>query len=161
MDYQKLFEELKIWLDLAPDAKLQAAYQYGVQADELAQLVIKKIKTATTSAYDLYEKDEPLPQAGGYDLILDSKDQLVALIQVDQVQIVPYLEVDEDHAFREGEGDRTLAYWRKAHDAFFKEDYALAGKVFDPQTAKIVLEKFHLVVNLTENKLVPIYQINK
>lgn len=47
MDYQKLFEELKIWLDLAADAKLQAAYQYGVQADELAQLVIKKIKTAT------------------------------------------------------------------------------------------------------------------
>ena len=107
------------------------------------------------------EKDEPLPQAGGYDLILDSKDQPGALIQVDQVQIVPYLEVDEDHAFREGEGDRTLAYWRKAHDAFFKEDYALAGKVFDQQTAKMVLEKFHLVVNLTENKLGPIYQINK
>ena len=41
MDYQKLFEELKIRLDLAPEAKLQAAYQYGVQADELAQLVIK------------------------------------------------------------------------------------------------------------------------
>ena len=57
MDYQKLFEELKMRLDLVADAKLQAAYQYGVQADELAQLVIKKIKTATTSAYDLYEKD--------------------------------------------------------------------------------------------------------
>lgn len=119
MDYQQLFEGLKELLGLAPDAKLQAAYQYGVQADELAQLVIKKIKTATTSAYDLYEKDEPLPQAGGYDLILDSKDQPVALIQVDQVQIVPYLEIDEDHAFREGEGDRTLTYWRRVHDAFW------------------------------------------
>ena len=144
MDYQKLFEELKMRLDLAADAKLQAAYQYGVQADELAQLVIKKIKTATTSAYDLYEKDEPLPQVGAYDLIL-YRDWPVALIQVDQVQIVPYLEVDEEHAFREGEGARTLSYWRKAHDAFFKEDYALAGKVFDSQTAKMVLEKFHLV----------------
>ena len=145
MDYQKLFEELKMRLDLAADAKLQAAYQYGVQANELARLVVKKIKTATTSAYDLYEKDEPLPQVGAYDLILDSRDWPVALIQVDQVQIVPYLEVDEEHAFREGEGARTLSYWRKAHDAFFKEDYALAGKVFDPQTAKMVLEKFHLV----------------
>ena len=145
MDYQQLFEGLKELLGLAPEAKLQAAYQYGVQADELAQLVIKKIKTATTSAYDLYEKDEPLPQVGAYDLILDSRDWPVALIRVDQVQIVPYLEVDEDHAFREGEGDRTLTYWRRVHDAFFKEDYALAGKVFDSQTAKIVLEKFHLV----------------
>ncbi|GET18026.1 ASCH domain-containing protein [Lactobacillus agilis] len=145
MDYQQLFEGLKELLGLAPEAKLQAAYQYGVQADKLARLVVKKIKTATTSAYDLYGEDEPLPQVGAYDLILDSRDWPVALIQVDQVQIVPYLEVDEDHAFREGEGDRTLAYWRRVHDAFFKEDYALAGKVFDPQTAKMVLEKFHLV----------------
>ena len=104
MDYQKLFEELKIRLDLAPDAKLQAAYQYGVQADELAQLVIKKIKTATTSAYDLYEKDEPLPQVGAYDLILDSRDWPVALIRVDQVQIVPYLEVDEEHVLGKEKG---------------------------------------------------------
>ena len=104
MDYQKLFEELKIWLDLAADAKLQAAYQYGVQADELAQLVIKKIKTATTSAYDLYEKDEPLTQVGAYDLILDSRDWPVALIRVDQVQIVPYLEVDEEHVLGKEKG---------------------------------------------------------
>ncbi len=150
MDYQKYFSQLKQKLGLEVDAKLQAAYQYGVQADELAQLVIRGIKTATTSGYDLYRENEPLPQVGAYDLILDSKNLPVALIQVDEVQIVPYLSVDEEHAFREGEGDRTLAYWRRVHDEFFKKDYALEGKIFIPHTAKMVLEKFHLVTNLTE-----------
>lgn len=130
MDYQQLFEGLKELLGLAPEAKLQAAYQYGVQADELAQLVIKKIKTATTSAYDLYEKDEPLPKVGAYDLILDSRDRPVALIQVDQVQIVPYLEVDEEHAFRgrrRGEDAILLAEgaWR-----FLQRRLRFSGKSF-------------------------------
>ncbi len=29
-------------------------------------------------------------------------------------------EVDEAFAFDEGEGDRTLAYWRKAHQRYFE-----------------------------------------
>ena len=49
------------------------AWAFGVEADLLADLVLKGEKTATASAYDLYAVDnDPLPQEGTFDVILDS-----------------------------------------------------------------------------------------
>ena len=48
------------------------AWAFGVDADLLADLVLKgeKTATATASAYDLYaQEDEPLPQEGTLDVI--------------------------------------------------------------------------------------------
>ena len=35
--------------------------------------------------------------------------------------MVPFDEVDEEHAYLEGEGDRSLEYWREVHERFFTE----------------------------------------
>ena len=41
------------------------AWPFGGAPDKLADLVLQRIKTATCSAYDLYQiENEPLPQAG-------------------------------------------------------------------------------------------------
>lgn len=41
------------------------AWAFGADPDLLAQLVLEGAKTATASAYDLYElENEPLPQVG-------------------------------------------------------------------------------------------------
>lgn len=48
-------------------------------ADELAKPVKDGIKPATTSAYELYELDEDIPQAGEYNIILDSSTQPVCI----------------------------------------------------------------------------------
>ena len=96
------------------------AWQFGLEADLLAKLVLEGTKTATASAYDLYAVDnDPLPEVGFYDVILDSKDQAVCIIQIKKVSVVPFKEVSEKHAFKEGEGDKSLAYWRDVHEAFF------------------------------------------
>lgn len=59
------------------------AWQFGLEADLLAKLVLEGTKTATASAYDLYAVDnDPLPEVGFYDVILDSKDQAVCIIQI-------------------------------------------------------------------------------
>ena len=59
------------------------AWAFGVEADLLADLVFKGEKTATASAYDLYAvEDEPLPQEGTFDVILDSKDQAICIIEI-------------------------------------------------------------------------------
>lgn len=42
-------------------------------ANELARLVIIGQKTATTSAIELYEPDEHVPQVGDYNVILDGR----------------------------------------------------------------------------------------
>lgn len=49
-----------------------------------------------------------------------------------------------EHAYHEGEGDRSLAYWRKVHEDFFKQEYAEAGLTFD-QTISCFCEVFEVV----------------
>ena len=105
------------------------AWQFGVEADLLAQLVLEGTKTATASAYDV---------------VLDSQDQAVCIIQIKKVSVVPFNQVSAEHAFKEGEGDRTLAYWRDVHENFFKPYYNEYGLTFNGDS-QIVLEEFEVV----------------
>ncbi len=116
--------------------------------DLLAELVFKGEKTATASAYDLYAvEDEPLPQEGTFDVVLDSKDQAVCIIEITKVSVQPFHQVSADHAFKEGEGDKSLAYWRQVHEEFFTEWLEEAGLTFTPGS-KVVLEEFRKVYPL-------------
>jgi uncharacterized protein YhfF len=122
MNAQELWNEYKQINSSIGDAI--DAWQFGAQPDLLAQLVLDGTKTATASAYDLYAVDnDPLPEVGSYDVVLDSKDQAVCIIQIKKVSVVIFDEVSEEHAFKEGEGDKTLAYWRQVHEDFFKPYY--------------------------------------
>lgn len=114
------------------------------EADNLARLVEQKIKTATTSAYELYDQDESLPKVGEYSIILDSHGQAVCVIQEKCVEIIPYNLISAEHAYHEGEGDRSYQYWRQVHDAFFTKEYKKAGKKFYPQ-APMVCEVFEKI----------------
>ncbi|VOY85140.1 acetyltransferase [Streptococcus pneumoniae] len=89
------------------------AWAFGVEPDLLADLVFKGEKTATASAYDLYVlEDEPLPQVGTFDVILDSQNQSVCIVEITKVSVELFNQVSAQHAFKEGEGDKSLAYWR-------------------------------------------------
>ncbi|ADL05758.1 ASCH domain-containing protein [Lacrimispora saccharolytica] len=121
------------------------SWAFGAFADELAELVLKGMKTGTSSAYPLYEaENEALPKAGDYSVILDSKDEAVCIIQTINVSIVPFREVKEEHAAKEGEGDGSLEYWRKVHVEFFKKCLSEEGKQFD-EDMPVVCEEFKLV----------------
>ena len=121
------------------------AWQFGEAPDKLADLVVQKIKTATRSAYDLYAIDnEPLPKAGEYSIILNSKDEAVCIIQTRRVYVTEFNHVSAEHAFKEGEGDRTLEYWRRVHENFLRNELASVNKSFDG-TTKVVCEEFEVV----------------
>lgn len=121
------------------------AWQFGAEPDLLAKLVLDGTKTATASAYDLYELDEEeLPQVGSYDIILDSNDEAICIIEITKVDIVPFKDVSADHAFKEGEGDKTLEWWRRAHIDFFKPYFEEFGLMFS-EDSRIVLEEFQVV----------------
>ena len=126
------------------------AWAFGVQADQLADLVLSGEKTATASAYQLYQlENEPLPQVGSFDVILDSQDQAVCIVEITKVSVLPFKEVSAEHAFKEGEGDKSLAYWQQVHEAFFTECLAEAGLEFS-QEMGVVLEEFRKVYPLNE-----------
>ena len=126
------------------------AWAFGDLADELADLVLRGEKTATASAYELYKlENEPLPQAGSFDAILDSQDKAVCIIEITKVSVVPFNEVSAEHAFKEGEGDKSLAYWQQVHQEFFTECLAEAGLEFSQETG-VVLEEFRKVYPLDQ-----------
>ena len=113
-----------------------------MEADLLADLVLRGEKTATASAYDLYAvEDEPLPQEGTFDIILDSQNRAVCIVEITKVSVQPFHQVSADHAYKEGEGDKSLAFWRQVHEDFFTECLEEAGLTFTPES-KVVLEEF-------------------
>lgn len=100
------------------------AWAFGAtpeMADELLALVLEGTKTATASSlWDYQAEGEELPRVGLIDIVLDGAGLPAAIIETVAVDIVPFNEVSAEHAFAEGEGDRSLAYWREAHESFWR-----------------------------------------
>ena len=121
------------------------AWPFGEAPDKLAELVVQGVKTATCSAYDLYQvNNEPLPKAGDYSIILNSNNEAVCIIKTLKVYVTEFQKVSAEHAFKEGEGDRSLEYWRKVHVNFLTNELASVNLPFD-ESAKVVCEEFEVV----------------
>lgn len=121
------------------------AWSFGMNADKLAEFVKEGIKTATTSALCFYELEgEALPKVGEYSIILDSKEHAVCVIRTTRVYVTSFNQVCEEHAFKEGEGNRTLEYWRSVHERFFAEELKSAGQPFD-EKIQVVCKEFVVV----------------
>ena len=119
------------------------AFQFGDDADTLAELVVSGTKTATCSAHILYEiENEPLPYVGQYAIVLDAADRPVAIIQTTEVTIQAMNEVSEAFALAEGEG--TYREWWDIHERFFSELLRSYQLSFTP-SMNIVCERFIVV----------------
>lgn len=104
-------------------------------ADELLDLVIKGLKTATCST-----EDEPNTSSPGEKwIVLDGRGEPRCVIETTEVSYRRYPDVDAQFAFEEGEGDRSLAYWRDAHRNYFGRQ----GKFRDDMM--LMCERFRLV----------------
>lgn len=136
----------EMWTQFCTDPAVHAeAWCFGADPDTLAKLVVDGIKTATSSAYVGYEiEHEELPKAGEYSIILDSKEEAVCIIQTTQVTILAFNEVSSEHAYKEGENDRSLENWRKVHKAFFERELASYDRKFD-ESMLVVCEEFKVV----------------
>lgn len=142
-------EAAELWSRFQKERKREdasyEAWAFGGAPDELAELVLKGVKTATAGLFDWYESgEEKLPQAGDYSVILDAAGSAVCIIQTTKVYLVPFCEVSEEHARKEGEGDLSLAYWRQVHEDFFSEELRAEHKDFSEKMA-VVCEEFKLV----------------
>ncbi|WP_229052793.1 ASCH domain-containing protein [Aeromicrobium sp. Leaf350] len=113
-------------------------------ADELLALVLDGTKTATASSlWDVEADGDPVPRVGDLSILLDGAGAPRALIRTTQVRIVPFIDVDAEHARLEGEGDLTLQHWRDGHESFFRRT-AVDPRGFDP-AMPVVCERFELV----------------
>lgn len=114
-------------------------------ADELGALISDGTKTATCSALWEYEAEgEPLPETGVKTIVLDGDNDPLCIVETTEVEVVRYDEVDAQFAYEEGEGDRSLEYWREAHSGFFSRTLPSIGK--EPtMDMPLVCERFRVI----------------
>ena len=113
----------------------------GALADALAALVLRGLKSATcTTLAEYQEKGEAIPTPGERFVMLDSRGVPLGVIETVAIEVQPAGAVDEAFARDEGEGDRTLSYWRQAHKRYF----AGQGRALTNETL-LVCERFKLV----------------
>jgi uncharacterized protein YhfF len=104
-------------------------------ADELLALVLSGRKTATCTT----PNDPNLSRPGERWIVLDGGGGPRCVIETVEIAERRYDEVDAAFAHDEGEGDRSLDYWRDAHRAYF----ARQGKFRDDMM--LVCERFRLI----------------
>ena len=114
-------------------------------ADELGALISSGTKTATCSALWEYEAEaESLPKVGTKTIVLDGNGTPLCIIETTEVEVRPFDEVDERFAYEEGEGDRSLEYWREAHWRFLSRTLPNIGNEPTPDMP-LVCERFRVV----------------
>jgi uncharacterized protein YhfF len=114
-------------------------------ADELAALVPAGKKRATAALVWAYEAEgKAIPKPGDLSVVTLFCGEPVCVVETQDIKIMPFSEVDADFAATEGEGDGSLAFWQRAHTAFFRRECQRFGREFN-SSAPVVCEKFAVV----------------
>lgn len=83
-------------------------------------LVLAGRKRATAGLLSEYaEEDEPLEIIGERLALVDDDGRKVGVVEVTDVEVVPFGEVPWAFAQAEGEGDESIEEWRDGHRRFF------------------------------------------
>lgn len=89
-------------------------------AGQVGQLVNAGVKTATSSLlWQLEQIGDPPPQVGSYAIAADGAWSPGCIIEVTEVELKPFNEVDAQFAFDYGEYGQTLERWREASWNYF------------------------------------------
>ena len=124
------------------------AYSYGYPeiADEILDALLRGDKRATTGLHCLYElEQEPLPQVGDYSVILDSKGLPHCITRITKVEITRFRDISPEYAFIEGEGDKSLTYWKDAHRTVFSRECREDAGIAFHEDMECVCEYFEVV----------------
>ncbi|SHI55653.1 ASCH domain-containing protein [Pseudozobellia thermophila] len=92
-------------------------------ANTCAALVKEGIKRATSpSLLGLQLRKEALPKIGDFMVVTDWEGEAQCLVRTTHVRFRPFFSIDEAYARLEGEGDKSLAYWKRVHWDYYTEE---------------------------------------
>lgn len=114
-------------------------------ADECAELVVNKIKQATSTSIWWFEKhDEKLPHIGDLAIVTNWDGEAKAIIKTIKVDIVKYKDITKEYAIIEGEGDKSLNYWKGVHWEYYKNEMN-AFEEYPTEDMEILREYFETI----------------
>jgi len=133
--------------EISPETPYQVWYfgNTSAMARELVALVMAGKKRATASLVEVCVKHPELaPLDDGYSVVTDFEGAPRCVIRTTEIRHIPFMEVDAEFAFDEGEGDRSLAYWRDVHWRYFTKEAAENNLEFNEKSL-ICCERFQLL----------------
>lgn len=136
------WQQVKEKYELDEDAFVRA-YRFADTPNELAQLVVDGVKTASSNTKHFFEQPHRhMPRPGDYNIILNKDFFPVCCIQVLTVETVKYDNVDE--AFAIAEGDGSYENWDAIHTRYFEEQLAPYNLSFNRQLL-LICQSFKLI----------------
>ncbi|MFM2067400.1 MAG: hypothetical protein RLZZ584_2309 [Pseudomonadota bacterium] len=94
--------------------------------------------------WGMQARGEALPVVGDIEIVVDHRGEPALVTRITHVEVLPFNEVTAEFAASEGEGDRTLATWRRDHWAYFGRECAQIGRVPD-EAMPCVCSNFELL----------------
>jgi uncharacterized protein YhfF len=127
----------------------------GPLRDKLTQLALEGTKTATAGLHVEVELgDDAMPVAGTREVLLDSDERPVAVIETVDCRVARLADVDDRHAIDEGEGYANGHEFRVAHERFWnayiddlRDRLGNPDFTIDDDTL-VVLQRFRIVERL-------------
>lgn len=114
-------------------------------ADEILTRILSGEKCANTGLHNLFAAQMNLmPRVGDYTVLLDSKMQPRCITRTTRVEIVPFEDITAEYAAVEGDGNKSLAYWRESHRRSFTDACNEIGITFD-EDMRCVCEYFEVI----------------
>ena len=111
-------------------------------ANICVNLVCKDVKRATShSLLGLQLRHEELPKIGDFAVVTDWSGKAKCVIRTTSVRLIPFFSVREEHARLEGEGDKSLEYWKKTHWDYYTRELEEFGRT-PLESMIVVFEEF-------------------
>ena len=127
----------------------------GPGRDELTNLALAGTKTTTAGLYVEVELgDDSMSVPGTREVLLDSNERPVAVIETVECRVARLADVDDRHAIDEGEGYANTHEFRVAHERFWNGYIdELRSRLGNPNFAiddetLIVLQRFKVIERL-------------
>ena len=118
-------------------------WQFGINNDKLVELVLECKKTATTSL-DTTNISKP----GERSILTFENEKKACIVETKKVIITQFKNITPEMAFLEGEGNRTIDYYKKAHIDYFKT----IDPNFNDET-EVCFEIFEVIEDLRKTRL--------
>ncbi len=115
--------------------------------DELLALYLMGKKTAGSSVVEGINASPEvfMPAVGDYWIYLNSKNEPSALLLTTRIELRKFRDVPESIARDEGEGDLSLAYWRRVHSELWTP-YLERWGLKSMDDATIITEWFRILL---------------
>jgi len=109
-----------------------------IDANTLADLTKKGLKKATShSLLGFQNRNEKLPKIGDFIVVTNWGGEAQCIVRVTSVKLKPYFSIDTSYAQIEGEGDKSLDYWRKTHWNYYTRELQKFGR--EPRESMIII----------------------